>query len=69
MTDSDIAAEIKRLGLEMDYLADIADTLGFLAEGGGWTVEFFDALEAYSLEKKREAALRVILMSRSALPE
>lgn len=69
MTDIDIAAEIQRLGLEMEYLSDIASSLGFSDGAEGWTEEFFAALEVYPLDQKREAALRVILAYSSASPE
>ena len=69
MTDIEIASEIQRLGLEMEYLSDIASTLGFVEGAAEWTEEFFVALEVFPLERKREAALRVIRGYQAALPE
>lgn len=59
MTDEEIATEIQRRGLEVDYLRELAAALGFLEEEG-WSEPLFDAIERASPEQRRAAALRTL---------
>jgi hypothetical protein len=59
MEDEQIAAEIQRRGLEVEYLRELAAALGF-AEDEGWTEEVFDAIERAPQERRRAAALRTL---------
>lgn len=59
MHDHDIASEIQRRGLEVEYLRELAATLGF-EEAEGWSDEVFQALERASPEQRRVAAIRTI---------
>jgi hypothetical protein len=59
MRDELIGAEIQRRGLEIEYLHELAASLGF-ADEEGWTEELLAAIEAASLEQRRAAALRTL---------
>ncbi|MEX2582723.1 MAG: hypothetical protein WD766_05595 [Gemmatimonadota bacterium] len=59
MHDHEIAAEIQRRGLEVEYLRELAAALGF-AEDEGWTEAVFAAMESASHEKRRAAAERTL---------
>lgn len=59
MTDGEIAAEIQRRGLEVEYLRELAAALGF-SEDEGWSETVFEAMEQASAEQRRAAALRTI---------
>jgi hypothetical protein len=59
MTDEEIAAEIKRRGLEVEYLRELAAALGF-AEAEGWSEAVFDAIVDAKPEQRRTAALRTL---------
>ncbi len=60
--DEEIGAEIRRRGLEIEYLRELASALGF-ADEEGWTTEIFDAIEEAPIEKKRAAAIRTLRFS------
>jgi hypothetical protein len=62
MTDEEIAAEIQRRGLEVEYLRELAAALGF-AESEGWSEAVFCAMEAASHEQRRAAAERTIRLA------
>lgn len=59
MTDAEIAASIQRLGLEVEYLKELAASLGF-APDEGWTEAVFEAMDHASPEQRRRAALRTL---------
>jgi hypothetical protein len=59
MKDEQIATEIQRRGLEIEYLRELAAALGF-AEDEGWTEEVFSAIERASPEQRRTAAIRTL---------
>jgi len=59
MKDQEIATEIKRRGLELDYLRELAASLGF-AEEEGWSEAVIAALEHATPEQRRRAALRTL---------
>jgi hypothetical protein len=59
MKDHEIATEIKRRGLELDYLRELAASLGF-AEEEGWSEAVIAALEHATPEERRRAALRTL---------
>ena len=63
MNDNDIAAEIQRLELEVQYLRELAASLGFTDEEG-WTEEVFAAIEGASAAERRRAALRTLELAR-----
>lgn len=67
MTDQEIAQELQRRGLEVDYLRELAAALGF-AEEEGWTEEVFLAIEVAELDVRRRAALRTLEMGRDRGP-
>jgi hypothetical protein len=62
MEDEEIAAEIQRRGLEVEYLQELAAALGFAAEEG-WTEAVFDAIENAEPAQRRAAALRTLEMA------
>ncbi|MQA89465.1 MAG: hypothetical protein GEU90_04410 [Gemmatimonas sp.] len=62
MTDEEIAAEIKRRGLEVEYLCELAASLGF-DEEEGWSEAVFAAIEAATHEQRRSAAERTLRLS------
>lgn len=62
MTDEQIAAEIQRRGLEVEYLRELAAALGF-AEAEGWSEAVFDAIVGADPEQRRAAALRTLELS------
>jgi hypothetical protein len=62
MEDEEIATEIQRRGLEVEYLQELAAALGFAAEEG-WTEEVFDAIENAEPAQRRAAALRTLEMA------
>ena len=59
MRDEEIAEEIQRRGLEVQYLRELAAALGF-AEEEGWSEAVFEAIEHATLEQRREAAERTL---------
>ncbi len=61
MRDDEIASEIQRRGLEVEYLRELAASLGF-AEEEGWSEAVFEALEHASPEQRRGAAERTLKM-------
>jgi hypothetical protein len=63
--DEAIGAELRRRGLEVEYLRELAAMLGF-AEEEGWTPEIFAAMEDAPLAQKREAALRTLQLGGSS---
>jgi hypothetical protein len=67
MTDEEIAAELQRRGLEVEYLRELAAALGF-AEEEGWTEEVFGAIEVAELHVRRRAALRTLDMGHDRRP-
>ncbi|MDR0786564.1 MAG: hypothetical protein LBG44_01620 [Gemmatimonadota bacterium] len=60
--DEKIRDALQKRGLEVQYLQELAATLGFSDEEG-WTPELFIAMEEAPLEQKREAALRTLRLS------
>jgi hypothetical protein len=62
MNDADIAAEIQRRGLELEYLGELAASLGFTVDEG-WSEAVFDAIEQATPEQRRRAALRTLDLS------
>lgn len=64
MTDDEIAAAIQRLGLEVEYLQELAASLGFAPEEG-WSERVFDAIERATPEQRRLAALRTLSLDDS----
>lgn len=62
MTDEEIAAEIQRRGLEVEYLRELAAALGF-AEAEGWSEAVFDAIVDADPEQRRTAALRTLQLA------
>ena len=59
MKDSEIAGEIQRRGLEVDYLRELAAALGY-EEREGWSEAVIEALEKASPKQRRRAALRTL---------
>jgi hypothetical protein len=59
MDDTQIAAEIQRRGLEIEYLRELASALGY-ADEEGWTEEVFAAVEGATPQQRRQAALRTL---------
>ena len=59
MTDEEVAAEIQRRGLEVEYLRELAAVLGY-AESEGWSAEVVCAIEAATYAQRRAAAERAI---------
>lgn len=64
MTDDEIAAAIQRLGLEVEYLQELAASLGFAPEEG-WSEPVFDAIDRATPEQRRLAALRTLSLDDS----
>jgi hypothetical protein len=62
MNDEEIAAEIQRRGLEVEYLRELAASLGF-GEEEGWSEAVFEAIEHATLEQRRGAARRTLRFS------
>jgi hypothetical protein len=62
MKDEEIAAEIQRRGLEVEYLRELAASLGFLEEEG-WSDAVFAAIEEANPAQRRRAALRTLRLS------
>lgn len=62
MKDSEIASEIQRRGLEVEYLRELAAALGF-EEREGWSEAVFQAMEKASPGQRRKAALRTLELS------
>lgn len=62
MNDEEMAAEIQRRGLEVEYLRELAASLGF-AEEEGWSEAVFEAIEHATLEQRRGAAERTLHFS------
>ncbi|CAN5792836.1 hypothetical protein BH23GEM6_BH23GEM6_01730 [soil metagenome] len=59
ISDSEIAAELARRGLEVLYLQELAAALGFAADEG-WSEEVFLAIENAHMDDRRRAALRTL---------
>jgi len=57
--DREIAAEIQRRGLEVEYLRELAASLGYVEEEG-WSVDVFVAIESATDDQRRAAALRTL---------
>lgn len=62
MSDDEIAEAIQARGLEIEYLRELAASLGF-ADAEPWSVEAFSAIEAASRQQRRQAALRTLRLS------
>lgn len=62
MKDAEIAAEIQRRGLEVEYLRELAAALGF-EEREGWSEAVFEAMENAPPSERRKAALRTLELS------
>ncbi|HEX2188793.1 MAG TPA: hypothetical protein VHG51_07820 [Longimicrobiaceae bacterium] len=67
MTDQEIAKELQRRGLEVEYLRELAAALGF-AEEEGWSEAVFLAIEVAEMQVRRKAALRTLEMGRDRAP-
>jgi len=67
MTDEEIAAEIQRLGLEVEYLRELAAALGYAVEEG-WTLTVFEAMDQATVDVRRRAALRTLMLSGGGRP-
>ena len=63
MDDQQIAAEIQRRELEIEYLAELAAALGFSADEG-WSEDVFAAIERATPEERRRAAMRTLFLSK-----
>jgi hypothetical protein len=61
MNDDEIAREIQSRGLEIEYLRELAASLGF-ADAEGWTEALFEAIDHSSPEQRRRAALRTLAL-------
>ena len=61
-SDEQIAAEIQRRGLEVEYLRELSAALGF-GDAEPWTEEAFIAIERATPTERREAALRTLRLS------
>jgi hypothetical protein len=61
-TDEEIAAEIQRRGLEIEYLRELSAALGFAA-AEPWTEEVFAAIDRASAGERRRAALRTLQLA------
>ena len=66
MTDEEIAASIQRLGLEVEYLKELAASLGFSPDEG-WSEDVFEAMDRATPEQRRRAALRTLSMDQTDL--
>lgn len=62
MEDQEIAAEIQRRGLEIEYLRELAAALGF-ADDEGWSEAVFEAIERATPEERRRAARRTLRLA------
>ncbi len=62
MNDQEIAAEIQRRGLEVEYLRELAASLGF-ADEEGWNEAVFNAIEGATHEQRRRAARRTLRLA------
>ena len=60
--DAEIAEAIQGRGLELEYLRELAASLGFDATEP-WTEEAFAAIETATPEQRRTAALRTLRFS------
>jgi hypothetical protein len=61
-TDAEIAAEIQRRGLEIEYLRELSAALGFAATEP-WTEEVFTAIDGATPDERRRAALRTLQLT------
>lgn len=61
-SDEQIAAEIQRRGLEIEYLRELSAALGF-GDAEPWTDEVFIAIERASSAERRQAAIRTLRLS------
>ena len=61
MNDEEIARQIQTRGLEIEYLRELAASLGF-ADSEGWTEAVFEAIDHSSPEQRRRAALRTLAL-------
>lgn len=61
-SDGEIAAEIQRRGLEVEYLRELSAALGF-DDAEPWTEEIFAAIDRAPPEMRRRAALRTLKLS------
>lgn len=61
-TDQEIASEIQRRGLEIEYLRELSAALGFNGSDP-WTEEVFEAIDRASPDERRRAALRTLELS------
>lgn len=62
LTDEEIAAAIQGRGLEIEYLRELAASLGF-DSAEPWTEAAFTAIDQATPEQRREAALRTLRFS------
>jgi hypothetical protein len=59
MTDDQLSCAIREGGLEVEYLRELAASLGY-AESEGWTEEVFAAIECATYRQRRSAAMRTL---------
>ncbi|MBV9775258.1 MAG: hypothetical protein JO040_14990 [Gemmatimonadetes bacterium] len=59
MEDQEIAEQIQRRGLEIEYLRELAAALGFGIDEG-WSEAVFIAIEGATMEERRRAAMRTL---------
>jgi predicted secreted protein len=62
MDDAEIARRIQELGLELEYLRELAAALGFAADEG-WSDAVFAAIDAAEPDQRRRAALRTLALA------
>jgi len=65
LTDEQIAAEIQRRQLEIEYLKELSASLGF-SDQEPWTEETFQAIDSAPLVQRRTAAIRTLRLASTA---
>lgn len=62
LTDEQIASEIQRRELEIEYLKELSASLGF-SDQEPWTEETFQAIDSAPLVQRRRAAIRTLRLA------
>lgn len=62
LTDEQIASEIQRRELEIEYLKELSASLGF-SDLEPWTEETFQAIDDAPLGQRRRAAIRTLRLA------
>lgn len=62
LTDEQIASEIQRRELEIEYLKELSASLGF-SDQEPWTEETFRAIDGAPLVQRRRAAIRTLRLA------